>query len=55
MHSWEVRLGEEGAGADTSLLATTLLQEHRGVERVSGSCKVTTNCSEEIECFSQCR
>ena len=55
MHLWEVRLGEQGAGADASLLAATLLQEHRGVERVSGCCKVATNSSEETECSSQCK
>ena len=39
-------------GPDASLLAATLLQEHRGVERVSGCCKVATNSSEGIECLA---
>ena len=55
VYSWKVRLGEESLGADASLLAATLLQEHRGVEHASGWCKVATNSSEKIECFSKCR
>ena len=52
IHSWEVRLGEEGVEADASLL---VLQKYRGVKHASGCCKVATNSSEEIECFSQYR
>ena len=42
-------------GADASLLAATLIKEHRGVERVSSCYKVATNSSEEIECSIQYR
>ena len=48
VHWQKIRLGEEGIRADASLLATTLLQEHKGVERVSGCWILATNSDEEI-------